>query len=322
MVAGRTAGAWGDAVLSLLEGAREEAVLVAPFIKKVPFERLLASISVGVRVTCVTRWRVVEIATGVSDPVIWKSLKDRGGCAMFLQDAVHAKYYRADGHSLVGSANITDAGLGWGYRPNVELLVAPVDPDSLLEAFEKPLIAGAVAVDERLYEYVTEMAGQVGALLPAGSSQLGLANTSSGPAAVPVVGDAGTWTPRLRNPADLYALYRGRSEKVSLDARDGGFADLAQFDVPAGLPRALFEAEIGLQLLGMPIIREVDKFLETPRRFGEVRDLLARRIQQDLGGRDASSAWQTIMRWLRHFLPWRYRLVVPFHSEVIVRVED
>ena len=68
----------------------------------------------------------------------------------------------------------------------------------------------------------------------------------------------------------------------------------------------------------MPLISQVDQLLNQPRRFGEVRDLLKALCGPSF---DASRAWQTLMRWMLYFLPERYKLTVPHHSEIMYRVD-
>ena len=40
----------------------------------------------------------------------------------FRTTSLHAKYYRCDGHVLIGSANLTESGMGLGASPNFEIL--------------------------------------------------------------------------------------------------------------------------------------------------------------------------------------------------------
>ncbi|NNJ13476.1 hypothetical protein EKD04_024430 [Chloroflexales bacterium ZM16-3] len=55
------------------------------------------------------------------------------------------------------------------------------------------------------------------------------------------------------------------------------------------------------------------------QRFGAVRDVLARLPCAATPGFDATLAWQTLMRWLFHFLPVRYTRLPSRHAEVVGR---
>ena len=62
----------------------------------------------------------------------------------------------------------------------------------------------------------------------------------------------------------------------------------------------------------MPVVVAVDRFVQEPRRFGEVRDLLQQLIGTD---EPPSRQWQVLFRWLAHFQPDRFGYKRPRHSE-------
>lgn len=113
----------GTELSKLCTEADRELLLVAPFIKASVLERLLDKISSDVTLKCITRWFPEEIVTGVSDLEVWNLIQNRPNSSLWLRSDLHAKYYRADNHCLVGSANLTGKALGWSDCPNLELLV-------------------------------------------------------------------------------------------------------------------------------------------------------------------------------------------------------
>lgn len=311
----------GDQLMRLCEGARDEAVLVAPFIKAGVLARLLALLGDGVALRCFTRWRPDEILAGVSDLAVWPLMRDRPGTTLWLRPDLHAKYYRGDDLCLVGSANLTATALGWSPRPNLELLVRWRPGALELAGFEAALAAGSVQVDDTVHGAVGDAVRQI-------------AEHSSNPPGLPgSIGDdaatqcldgrgigSGTWVPTLRTPESLFTAYAGRGDRLSAAARDTALADLCALAIPPGLSRRTFEAYVGALLLQMPIVGRVDTLVATPQRFGAVRRLLRTLPCAEQAGFDAGEAWQTLMRWLRHFLPGRYGLSVPNYSEVFYRI--
>ena len=143
----------GSQLEALCSQAHREILLVAPFIKV----NTLAGYSIpsvnSVKVQCVTRWRPDEIAIGVSDLDVWLLIKERRDSSLWLRSDLHAKYYRGDDEVLVGSANLTDAALGWSHHPNLELLIA----STKLGDFEQQLFKGSVPVDDSLYERMKQI---------------------------------------------------------------------------------------------------------------------------------------------------------------------
>lgn len=310
----------GDDLLDLCQSARGEVFLAAPFIKVGVLRKLLSSISPGTTVRCVTRWRPEEVVAGVSDLEVWLLLQDRGQDTLYLRSDLHAKYYRADDACLVGSANLTATALGWARHPNLELLVPLRAGDDALAGFEESLIAGSVPVTDDLYEHIRAVTEHLREHLP--SPNL-FPPTEADPivqdeeAAPPTPSDA--WIPWLRHPEDLYVFYSGGYDDLTTSARESARHDLDALPVAPGLPRNVFEAAVGALLLQMPIPSQVDRFVRNPRRFGEVRDLLARLPCAEAVAFDPSFAWQTLMRWLLHFLPQRYEYKRPRHSEIFER---
>lgn len=311
----------GSQLKSLCDGACNELVLVAPFMKFATLSRLLASVPDTVTLTCVTRWRPEEIIAGVSDLEIWPFLKQRSCTSLWLRPDLHAKFYRADNRCLIGSANLTNAALGWSTASNLEILVPAKNTDHHLALFEGALLASSVYVTDDLYEQMQMIIEQLHDLNPeflAPSLEEVRDGTEEEEQDKAV--SIAEWIPSLRDPRQLYTGYLKSPDKLIASSYKAATRDLAAFCPPQGLDRSSFEAFIGAILLQMPIIRHVDAFVEIPRRFGAVRDLLKTLPCARTQDFDATLAWQTLMRWLQYFFPSRYNLSVPNHSEIFVRL--
>lgn len=296
----------GEHLEQLCRSTTEVLWLVAPFIKEATLKRLLGHVSPEVKVNCVTRWRPEEIQAGVSDLNVWLLIRERPNSMLWLRSDLHAKYYRGDQSTLVGSANLTNTALGWLPRPNLELLI---DSEPLF-VFEQTLLAGSIVVDDSLYENVKQLVAQLSVpvrVLP--ELDINLEDE-----ATPQSIDA--WIPLMRQPESLYIAYKGDWDRLGTGLRIAAFSDLQTFDIPDGLNKEQFEIYIGIQLLQMPIIRQIDQFVETPQRFGAVRDFLKTLSCANQEGFDANNAWQTLMRWLMHFLPNHYNHWVDRHTEM------
>ena len=306
----------GDHLLDLCASASQCVVLAAPFVKCRVIERVLEAMAPGVAIMCYTRWRPDEIAVGVSDLGVWELVHSRESTSLWLMAHLHAKYYRADDRCIVGSANLTDRALGWGPQPNLELVVSV--PACGFQSFEARLQSESVPVDETVYRAMLQAVEALGP--PAVSPPDPAASTAPGPVGE---GDAGysygDWLPSLRHPQDLYTAYRGRDSVLSRAAVLAAQEDLAVIGIPAGLAGEAFSAYVGALLLQHPIVRAVDEAAAEPQRFGAMRDLLRSTARNAAARDDPDRAWQTLMRWLLYFLPERYRMDAPRHSEVFAR---
>lgn len=289
----------GSALLELAAASQREFVMCAPFAKEHVVTKVLSAVPAGVRVWLFTRWRPEEVAVGVSDTQVLSVVRSRGG-VVYLYDQLHAKYYRNEQDVLLGSANLTATALGWNQNPNLELLVTSTQ--DAIETVEHILYKNCMVATDQLAREVDEIA----ALLPSVVRD------------VPAVRDAGRpdiWIPSLRMPSDLYTAYRYGSSSLAARSGEAAAEDLSVLDLPPGLDRGQFEALVAHRLRNMPVFAHIEDFLSEPRRFGEMRQLLARiaRIDRKL----AEESWQTTMRWMFEFLPQRYQCSTFRHSEVV-----
>lgn len=291
----------GNQLLEMVRGCKQ-IILAAPFVKEHALARVLEAADEDAGVTLVTRWRLEELAAGVSDLGVYPLMKRRGGEVRLLPN-LHAKYFRADTSCLSGSANLTGAALGWSRPTNLEILLASEAGDPRLIAFEGTLFASSVVADDEVYEALLSALSQ----MPP-PPKVEFEFTQEAPPSLTFE----SWRPSLRQPGDLYRAYRG--DDLTSAGRESAMVDLSVLELPSGLSEPNFDRAVGCRLLLHPEVRSIDHLLERPRRFGEVRQLLARR-----GCPDPARMWQTWMRWMLRFLPERYEHNTPRHSEIFAR---
>jgi hypothetical protein len=294
----------GNRVAELAGLAKRRAVLVAPFVKREALARLLCHIQPKIELVCVTRWRVNEIAAGASDLEVWPLIRDRGG-KLLLRIDLHAKVYVFDERCLVGSANLTYGGFGWGATSNLEVLIEVNRHAPEVLALESAIAEQSVEVDDELFNTFTKAVDELGAIQPDA-----LRSTH---------GSLEAWLPRLRSPEFLFDVYAGDIGSLPAAAVETAREDLGVLEIAQGLSRQAFEASVAIRMLQTPIIAGVDRMLAAPRRFGEITAYLDR--HSVLAGRTSASVWQALMRWMRHFMPHRYSLSVPNYSEIMFRTD-
>lgn len=293
----------GDKLVEIVARARQECLLAAPYIKRDALVRLLTAIPASCFVCVVTRWRVDEIAMGVSDLEVWDSLIERGNAELWLQSTLYAKYYRADDRVAIGSANLTNSALGWRPNANLEILHDMGQSYPPREEFERALFERCTKVDSSLHDsFVAALEAFPRPPCPPASKEIVASE------------ELGYWRPGLRFPENLFMLYAGDDQDLSTAARVAAALDLTALDPPPGLSEEQFKKWVGLALLQHPELRAIDAFVISSRRFGEMRDFLANR-----GAADANRAWQTWMRWILHFVPDRLAFHTANYSEIVSR---
>lgn len=301
----------GGRLAFLCAEASSEVVLIAPYIKAPALARVLQGCNVE-GLNCVTRWQMSDFQHGVSDLEAFRVIRDFGG-KLWLHPNLHAKYYRADSRVLVGSANLTATGLGWAASPNQEILIEIGHSDPQIAGFESRIFSTVRPVDDELFDRWSEAFS----LLPPPNAPIGSPVRES--AAERLEGENGRrWLPQTRMPAHLFDWYQrperseapsGQVERIS--------RDLAALDVPPFLGEEDFRRVAAAALLASTTWYEIDDFVSVERRFGEVRAFLER--NHSLSREEATDTWQTLIRWMRYFLPERYSHRVVRNSELVQR---
>ena len=290
--------------------AKRELLLAAPFIKVRSLEKVLERADVEL-LHVVTRWKPIEILRGVSDLEVYSLVRDHGGKVSLRQD-LHAKYFRADESVFVGSANLTNRGLGWSPDPNLEFSVEVDAADPSCLEFETELRRHLVPVDDAYFQLQCEQIDAARSLFV--PDQIEVVEL---PLESVVQARAARWLPRTRKPDELYTLYRDRHQDLPESVLSAAQHDLQVLALPAGLDEERFSQLAGVALLATTTFHGIDQFVAVPRRFGEVKRYLV--DEYGLASKDAERAWQTIIRWMRCFLPERYEYSRPRHTEIIAR---
>jgi len=301
--------------IRLLHSAREaskSACIVSPFIKYSALQRVLSSLNSSVSVTVVTRWRLDELAIGVSDLSVFDACNARSDCRLLLCDALHAKYFRFDETTLIGSANLTGAGMGWSLTPNIEIL--EIASAAIMRSdFEARLLEASITVSSELRE---QFADALGRLPP-------FANPPP-PDALEIVDVArphSPWIPASRDPAAIRSVYFGDTTDLFPLIASQATQDLIALRLPPQIPAAAFESHIQCVLLQSVFLKEINSLIEDQPRFGELRGRLSRSWLLQGSARDPTDALQCIMRWLTYYLPDQYEIKVYNYSEFLRRRE-
>ena len=302
----------GDRLLHVARLAHESAWIVSPFIKSGALQRVLSVLNPSVRTTVVTRWRLDELAIGVSDLAVFDDCKQRPNCRLLLCDDLHAKYFRMDAVVLIGSANLTGAGMGWSLRPNVEILEI-VPACATWSQFESILSDVSVpAIEELRDQLAMTLAALPPTLLPTPPDALEISDSPR--VRLP-------WIPLCRNPEAVRCVYFNDTSHLVPHIAALANRDLVELGLPAEVPAASFKLHVRCALLQQEFLREIDSLITDTPRFGDLRARLSRSPLLKGNDRDPTDALQCIMRWLVYFLPDRYEIKVFNYSECLRKRE-
>ena len=270
----------GNRIRSLFEEATRSVVVVAPFIKVAALRSLVDVIPPDVWCRCVTRWLPSEIAAGVSDPEIIDVLEGRGNFGLELVDRLHAKLYVADTRCLVGSANVTLAGLGQKESGgNIEVLVSA--------SVEDPAVAAVLAeIDDEKREADQATASTARRLADSLPREL--------------LGDiAASWFPRSRKSTEAFRCYLDIPNGFLKASEQMLLVDLAMFDLPPGLSEKEFKTVIRSRLAALPISQALlDASEDRMLTRAEAQSYLERVANSD---ESTDDLWKSYLDWMSYF---------------------
>ncbi|MFT2018765.1 phospholipase D family protein [Streptomyces sp. 796.1] len=273
----------------LLTSAHERVVLVAPFIKKEVFAAAIAALGDrDVELLCVTRWAVMEIAAGVSDPEIAEIAEHDDRVQIMLCHNLHAKLYVADERCLVGSANLTGRATGRRIPKNLELLVEVSVEHPEVQSVLGQIQQTATPADVTTARQLREQANL-------------LAADEDRPSLVVVVDEtespAGCWRPETRMPVRLFPVYRGQKYDYPGEILAGVVRDLAYLNIPPGLDETGFAKVVSSRLYELPEVAEL-----TTTGALNLADLQRSILEADSCEEEAARrAAENIAEWLRYF---------------------
>jgi hypothetical protein len=273
--------------------------LVSPFTNSSAIEELLRKVPKHEELTLVTRWRMEDIASGVSDVEVYPLIRSFEG-RFFVSNRLHAKYFRKGNQALVGSSNLTHNGFSLGRIGNIEALV-PIDiSEEESTTFEAHLLKNSILVDDSMYEKMSKI-----------QSEFHLEFKEIDDGSNPTSFELGNvfWWPRTRNPEILWETYLKAADPTAKN-------DLEHLSLPKGITdESVFKMMTFAALELHPNLQEVLNFIrDSDRRFGEMRQQLEI-IDPKLN--DSTIVWQTLFRWLLFFNPEQFEYFRPNHSEII-----
>ena len=220
----------------------QEAIIVAPYIKEQPLNFVLESIAPNARITCVSRWTPQDIQAGTTDLACRSLTLERGG-NFLLHNRLHAKYYRFDSNTLIGSANLTASGMNIHNAGNLEILCPP--PEGFdWELFEHLLFLNSREVTDAEFDAWSS-------IVPTNSTrpQLPVPHTED-----TVI----SWRPVTRNPEYLWLAYRQEQQEIPIpEQRAIATEEVATLAIPSELDRPQFNAWINISLKSSPFIDSV-----------------------------------------------------------------
>lgn len=299
----------GERVKALVESAKSEVVLCAPFIKERVFSTLQSAVPAGASLRVVTRWRAAEVAAGLSDLEVFDVANQRPKTQICLLNPLHAKLFIADDKCLVGSANLTAAALGWRPDSNLEILVPAKrsDPDIAL-------------LLERL-KHATPATFQIRANVEKAAAALKIPILDESHDILPEMLDSivSPWLPRCAAPERLFLLYDDSNSKIAIeDTKDDALSDLRDLAPIAGLDEVNFDRYIRDTLRQIPSMSRILEKIPAGMTDTQGEEMV-KALRHDLSPSDVKKQWSIVRDWIDTFFKDQFEVAT---QSYVVRLKS
>jgi|SaaInlStandDraft_6_1057023.scaffolds.fasta_scaffold48517_2 hypothetical protein len=144
------------AFFNFIKDIKYELIIVCPYIKLRTLKRILDNLSPQIKVLVVARWNIQDLIAGSSDLEVYSYLKNKGH-RLYIHQDIHLKVILKDKLKIIlGSANITERGLGFLDKSNIEAVsIDTVDEDDLKKINQ--ILHESIAVNKELYKEIKKI---------------------------------------------------------------------------------------------------------------------------------------------------------------------
>ena len=258
------------------------AFIVAPYMKAGALEQVLNAVANSATITCVSRWTPQDIQLGTTDLDCRQLALNRDG-TFLLHDRLHAKYYRFDDQILIGSSNLTRAGMNIPGTGNLEILCM-ASPEFDATQFESQLLQEAYTVSEDDFALWSQIVP-----IPQQNQTIPLHHD---------LNSADSWKPSTRRPEYLWLAYQQRRAEIPLEEQQEiASREVRTLGVPKGLTEQEFNNWIRLSLMTSPFVKSVLAGLD------ETREASWDRLSQrwNISKAEAERFRSTAQNWIAYF---------------------
>jgi hypothetical protein len=310
----------GDCLRVDLALARHEVLLIAPYVKEEALKHVLADLDPRIGVTLITGFNVEALLSRATDLAASRAVAARRGGVVRVLPGLHTKIYSRDWMSWwAGSANITSSGLQIGRDGNFEVLSHSMGGTATLSRIVTDLLHLSRPISLSALDRLDAVMTAFQTNIPVPSNLLDVVKAmwdglESSSAACYMVQEL----PLVTTPEALVKALNGDRPVSPFVWHDAFLFALEPND-----SEAVVRSKCAVGFRAIPIVKELDSFLTTPRRFGEITAWLHDRCEdrptpyrseiKDLAAR--------VMNWCYQLYPGEYRRERPRHSELFGRAD-
>ena len=137
----------------------KELIIICPFIKLSALKKIIKNIPNDKKIIVVARWKIEDLVLGSSDLEIYTYLKELGH-KFYINNKIHLKVIIKDKKEiLLGSANITNKGLGFIENSNIEAVsIDDINTNEFMEILK--ILKSSISVTNDLFQKINNKVKQ------------------------------------------------------------------------------------------------------------------------------------------------------------------
>lgn len=311
----------GEKLREQLSCSETHVDIFSPFITVDALQQSLSELRQGVRVSVITRWKLIDFLLGSASLELF-DFCDSKGFALYINSRLHLKTVVIDYRSLLlGSANLTGRGLGLLQPDNYEVLSYVSSPASNYLLFLEQIKAESSLVTESVVDLFK---GELERLDLDRFPDLSRLDDEDSKLHAEAHKRDFFLISELPMCTDINQLYRVvQNPGIDLDKETLSTArhDIVKYSLLQRRYKSEqeFRQYLACQFLSHPFIQALCNFIDRPRRFGEVRAWV-QRVCTDVPvptRRSLSDNVNVLYGWLAILGEEQFITYRPNHTEII-----
>lgn len=291
----------------------QELVIFSPYIRLSALKKILVDHELD-SMSIVTTWTIKDLIMGYSDLELYLYCQDRG-INLYLNQRIHLKVLTDFHSAIIGSANITEKGLGLVENHNYEFMTKVEHLDLQEQIYLRKILQEAILIDDEIYEQYKKCCEDncdLAEILQIEEPHLIKRNQCF------LISNL----PMSRSIETFYEYYCGNLE-YQIDHKDDydcAIHDLALYSLPFGLKSDEFSQALKQSFFKQPFIEALVSFIKVqPRYFGEIKEWVQKTCENVPipSRRDLTGNVQVLYEWLKELGADQYTIDRPSHSERI-----
>lgn len=298
-----------------ISSSKDEVLIFCPFIQVASLTKLFSK--VPNKLSIVTSWRTADLLSGISELELYPFCKSNNAY-LYINQRIHLKVICRDyKDALVGSANITDRGLGFSPNSNHECIVY-FDRINLEQRVHlMRILQESVLINDNIYKEFCDKLTEMRKTYVKHEKYPNIEvedfpNRNFLISALPM-------SKSIEVLFDYYA-HPKLSEKNEEDY-SGAAHDLALYQIPSGLSQEEFYSCLKKSFFSQPFIKALKDFITNEKYFGQIKEWIQKTCVDVPvpSRRDLTGNVQVLYEWFAELGKEEYRIDKPHISQHIFR---